>query len=110
METLETLQPLAIFLVLYTGFIFWVFGWMLKSQTEPIKELLSNHITDTNKKIEDTNKKIDDLRIDTNKQIEALRIDTNKQIEDLRTEMKDLRVEIKEDLKEIKSMIKSKAS
>ncbi len=66
--------------MLYTGFIFAGFNWMLKTQTkqinaqiEPIKELLSNHISDTNKKIDnlsnrisDTNKRIDQLsdRID----------------------------------------------
>ena len=102
METLETLQPLAIFLVLYTGLIFGGFSWMLKSQIEPIKELLSNHITDTNKRIGETNKRIED----TNKRIE----ETNKRIEDTNKRIEALRIEIKEDLKEIKNMINSKNS
>ena len=52
------------FFVLYTGFLFGGFSWMLKSQITPlkemftaqitpIKELLNNHITDTNKKIDE---------------------------------------------------------
>ncbi len=60
-------------LVLYTGLLFAGWAWMLKAENkgleakiENIKELLANHITDTNKKIDDlrqdTNKKFDDLR------------------------------------------------
>ena len=54
------------FFVLYTGFIFAGFSWMLKSQIKPIKELLTNHITDTDKKIDGLSHRIDGLshRID----------------------------------------------
>ncbi len=55
-------------LVLYTGLLFAGFSWMIKAENkrleakiENIKELLANHITDTNKKIEDNSKKIDRL-------------------------------------------------
>ena len=37
---------------------------ILKSELKHIKELLSNHITETNKKIDDSNKKINELRQD----------------------------------------------
>ncbi len=84
MENLEILWPAVTFLVLYTGFLFAGFSWMLKSQIDPVKELLTNHITDTNKKIDDTNKKIDD---------------TNKRIDVLSQEMK-------EGFKEIKEIVK----
>ncbi len=45
--------------MLYTGFIFAGFNWMLKAQIKPIKELLSNHISDTHKKIDKLSDQID---------------------------------------------------
>ena len=54
------------FLVFYTSVLFGGFSWMLKSQIQPIKGILTNHITDTNKKIDRLTDRIDKLndRID----------------------------------------------
>ena len=75
-----------------------------------IKEILSNHITDTNKKIDalriDTNNKIDVLRTDTNKNIDVLRTDMSKNMDVLRTDMNVLRTDMKEGFKEIKELIR----
>ncbi len=57
----DSLWPAVTFLVLYTSLLFAGFSWMLKAEIGPIKEILTNHITDTNKKIEDNSKKIDRL-------------------------------------------------
>ena len=69
MEYLESIWPAVTFLVLYTGFIFAGFNWMLKAQTkqinvqiEPIKELLTNHITDTDKKIDAVRAEVREVR------------------------------------------------
>ena len=59
MEYLENLWPAVSFLVLYTGFIFGGFHWMLKAQIKPVKELLNNHISDTNKKIDQLSDRFD---------------------------------------------------
>ncbi len=62
------------FFVLYTSALFGNLGWLITNSIDnkikPIEKLLTNHITETNKKIEtlntETNKKIDKLsdRID----------------------------------------------
>ena len=82
----DSLWPAVTFLVLYTGLLFAGFSWMLKAEVKPIKEILTNHITDTNKKIEDTRRELVSLRKDTNEQIKEtreelvnLRKDTNEQ-------------------------------
>ena len=49
---IKEIIPFAIFLVIYTGTIFAGLSWMLNSKLNPIKEALTNHITDTNKKID----------------------------------------------------------
>ena len=49
------------FFVLYTGLLFGGFSWMLKAQIDPLKELLTNHITDTNKKIDRLSDRFDTL-------------------------------------------------
>ena len=74
---------MATVLILYTGLLFGAFSWMLKAQIQPIKEILTNHITDTNKKIDD------------------IKTDTNKRLDHLREDMKD-------GFKEIKEMINKK--
>ena len=38
--------------VVYTGFVFTGFHWMLKAKIEPIEKIMTNHITETNKKID----------------------------------------------------------
>ncbi len=81
------------FFVLYTGFIFAGFSWMLRSQMgqvnaqigqintqmvqintqiENIKVLLTNHVTDTDKKIESLRKEVKADLMDTNKKIDHL--------------------------------------
>ena len=49
------------FVVLYTGFIFAGFNWMLNAKIDPIENLLTNHITDTNKKIDRLSERFDRL-------------------------------------------------
>ena len=98
MENLEILWPAVTFLVLYTGFLFAGFSWMLKSQIDPVKELLTNHITDTNKRFDDTNKRFDD----TNKRFD----DTNKRFDDTNKRFDVLSQEMKEGFKEIKEIVK----
>ena len=61
---------------------------LINNQLQRISDLLSNHITDTNKKIED-------LKIDTNEKFR----DTNRRIDDLRQDMKEGFKEIKEAIK-----------
>ena len=61
MEYLEKLWPVGIFFVAYTSLIFTIFHWMLKDQITPVKELLSNHISDTNKKIDKLSDRFDKL-------------------------------------------------
>ena len=61
----DSLWPAVTVLILYTGLLFGAFSWMLKAQIQPIKEILTNHITDTNKKI-------DDLRQETNSRFDKL--------------------------------------
>ena len=75
----DSLWPAVTFLVLYTGLLFAGFSWMLKAEVKPIKEILTNHITDTNKKIEDTRKELVNLRKDTRRELVNLRKDTNEQ-------------------------------
>ena len=55
------LWPAVSFLVIYTGFLFGGMAWMIHAQISPVKELLTNHITDTNKKIETLSGRIDKL-------------------------------------------------
>ena len=57
----DSLWPAVTFLVLYTGLLFAGFSWMLKAQVQPIRELLTNHITGTNQKIEQLTDRIDNL-------------------------------------------------
>ena len=47
----DSLWPAVTVLILYTGLLFAGFSWMIKAEVKPIKELLTNHITDTNKKV-----------------------------------------------------------
>ena len=47
-----------VFFVLYTGAILGAISWMLNAKLNPIEKLLSNHITDTNKKIDKLNETI----------------------------------------------------
>ena len=62
----DSLWPAVTVLILYTGLLFGAFSWMLKAQIQPIKEILTNHITDTNKKIDRLSDRFDKLsdRID----------------------------------------------
>ena len=83
MEQIGSLWPVVTAFVLYTGLLFGGFAWMLKAcikpieksfdkheknmkellkaQITPIKELLDNHITDTNKKIDKLSDRFDRL-------------------------------------------------
>ena len=83
MEFLDSVWPVVTFFVVYTGFIFGGLHWMLKAQITPVKdqitsvkdqikdqitaqitpvkELLSNHISDTNKKIDKLSDRVDKL-------------------------------------------------
>ena len=58
---LKSVWPVVTLVVVYTGFIFGGFSWMLKAQITPIKELLNNHISDTNKKIDKLSDRVDKL-------------------------------------------------
>ncbi len=80
------------FLILYTSLLFTGWAWMLSAKINPIKELLTNHITDTNKKI-------DDLQSSTNQKIDDLQSSTNQKIDDLKSDIKEVRQDIKELLK-----------
>ena len=68
---------------------------LINNQLQRISDLLSNHITDTNKKIED-------LKVDTHHRIDG----TNRRIDDLRQDMNTLRQDMKEGFREIKEAIK----
>lgn len=57
----DSLKTAVTLVVLYTGFIFAGFHWMLTAKIDPIEKLLTNHITDTNKKIEKLSERFDDL-------------------------------------------------
>ena len=86
MSKKETIALIS-FLVFYTSVLFGGFSWMLKSQIQPIKEILTNHITDTNKKIDD------------------LKTETNKKLDHFREDMITLRQDMKDGFKEIKEII-----
>ena len=49
------------FFVVYTGFIFAGFNWMLNAKIGPLENLLTNHITETNKKIDKLSDRFDQL-------------------------------------------------
>ena len=57
----DSLWPAVTVLILYTGLLFGAFSWMLNAQIQPIKEILTNHITDTNKKIDQLSEQFSQL-------------------------------------------------
>ncbi len=48
----KSLWSAATFLVVYTGMLLGGMAWMIDAKISPIEHLLTNHITDTNKKID----------------------------------------------------------
>ena len=68
----DSLWPAVTFIVLYTALLFGGWAWMLNAHTKqikaeikaeitPVKEALTNHITETNKKIEQLTNRFDKL-------------------------------------------------
>ncbi len=89
MEYLESIWPAVTFFMLYTGFIFAGFNWMLKTHTKQInaqidliKELLSNHVTDTDKKIDDVKAEVKEVRAEV-KEVRAEVKDVNAKLDKL---------------------------
>lgn len=80
----ESLPVLVVFIIIWLA--------VLQRDVSQIKGLLSNHITDTNKKI-------DDLKEDINKKIDNLKDDINKKIDDLKDDIREVRQDMKELLK-----------
>ena len=76
MSKLKDVWPLVTCILLYTGFIFGGFNWMLNSKIElvnaqielvnaqikPINEKLGNHITETDKKIDSLIKDVQEIK------------------------------------------------
>ena len=69
MSKLKDVWPLVTCIILYTGFIFGGFNWMLNSKIElvnaqikPINEKLGNHITETDKKIDSLIKDVQEIK------------------------------------------------
>ena len=92
MDQIIEFTPVLTFFVLYTGLLFGAIHWMLKAQISPIKELLTNHITETNhritetnQKITETNNKIDTLSAEINNKIDAFRVEVTESIKDTNT-------------------------
>ena len=83
-EVLGVCVGLGTFAILYTTFLFNRLDKSLDDKLKPIKELLTNHITDTTKKI-------DDLKAE---------------IKEVRAEVKEVRAEIKADVREVRQDIK----
>ena len=95
-------------------FIVWIIVYqaIMSRDLKHLKELLSNHVTDTNKKIDkletSTNEKINELKAgfkeletSTNEKFDELKNSTNEKIDELKTEFKELKTEFKEFKKEV---------
>ncbi len=73
---------------------------LIRLDIKLIRKDLSNHVTDTNKKIDslsgEMNNKIDSLKTDLNNQSDILRSDMNKRIDLLSEDLREVRQDIKE--------------
>ena len=85
-----TIGTIGIFFVAYTGFLFKCFKSEINSMKElfkaeitPIKTALSNHITDTNKKIDELTAKTKELKEDMQKGFTEIKAEIKAEIKEL---------------------------